>query len=137
MMFVRWKNRACKDWGAWHGRVDRTFSAYLVKSVRVNGKPRQKVVAFLASVREFALDCPWTSGEEKARRNRTARALFWEQVEARLTHVVLTEKDRQHLVASLTQVVPQLTAEEQTTYEAEEARHQLGFTSMLQMPGRG
>lgn len=136
-MFVRWKNRRCKDWRDWHGRVDQTFSAYLVKSVRVNGKPRQKVIAFLASVREFALDCPWTSGEEKIRCNRTARALFWEQVEARLAQIALMEENRQEVTASLTRVVPQLTAEEHAIYEAEEARRQVEFAVMLQMLGHG
>src|SRR5258708_38721088 len=98
-MFIRWKNRQCKDWQEWHSRVDLTRSAYVVKSVRVNGKPRQKVVAFLASVREFGLDCPYTQGEEHARRNRSARYFFWGHVNARLEELVLAEEERQMLSA--------------------------------------
>ena len=136
-MFIRWKNRMCKNWGAWHGRVDRTLRAYVVKSVRVNGKPRQKVVASLASIREFSLNCPWTSGEEHDRRNRAARASFWAQVEARLSQIELTEQDLQAVQASLAQVVPQLTAEERALYEADEARSRRQAAAVLLMLGQG
>lgn len=117
-MFIRWKNRQCKDRGEWHRRVDLTLSAYLVKSVRVDGKPRQKVVAFLASTRQFQLDCPYTQGEAKAYRNRSARYQFWKQVNARLGELVLTEEETQTVSAQLAQVVPPLSEEELRAYEA-------------------
>ena len=136
-MFVRWKNRQCKDWREWHRRVDRTLSAYLVKSISVNGKPRQKVLAFLASVREFQLHCPYTQGEEQASRNRTARYHFWDQVSARLSLLELTDEETQILSAQIAQVVPQLSLEERFLCETDLAKSRERATSLFEMLRHG
>ena len=42
-MFIRWKIAKSKKWRATH-------SAYLVQSERINGKPHQKIIAYLGHV---------------------------------------------------------------------------------------
>src|SRR5262245_53212758 len=59
-MFVRWKQQPRKNSILW--------SAELVESVRIDGKPRQRVAAYLGSIDEAKLD------------DVVARARFWRSV---------------------------------------------------------
>src|SRR5262249_7978856 len=59
-MFVRWKQQPRE-----HGIL---WSAALVKSVRIDGKSRQRVAPFLGSIEEAKID------------NIAARARFWRSV---------------------------------------------------------
>ena len=57
-MFVRWKKRKSVDKQPGHqlwkaGEI--TYSAELVESYRLNGKPHQKVIAFLGSIKQSEL----------------------------------------------------------------------------------
>jgi len=64
-MFVRWDRR-------WRKRsADYALSAYLAKSERIGGKPRQRVV-FLATIREKYLPAP------------AHRVIFWDTILSRL-----------------------------------------------------
>ena len=70
-MFVRWKKRKSVDrrpdhqlWKA--GEV--TYSIELVESYRLGGKPRQKVIAFLGSIKQSELA------------SVTRRYYFWHQL---------------------------------------------------------
>jgi len=70
-MFVRWRERKSVDkqpdhqlWKA--GKV--TYSAELVESYRLSGKPRQKVLAFLGSIKQSELS------------SVTNRYYFWHQL---------------------------------------------------------
>lgn len=46
-MFIKWKTE--------HARRGKKYFAYLAHSVRIEGKPRQKIVAYLGSIGEWAL----------------------------------------------------------------------------------
>lgn len=103
-MYVRWKRRNLKRVG---GSTDYALDAVLVESMRIGGKPRQRHVAHLASIREDDL-----APEAKPQ----WRAQFWRTVDKRLTGMDLGDGDRARIVATLEDRVPRLTAEQ---YEAE------------------
>jgi hypothetical protein len=102
-MFVRWKRRerVSRKWG----RVRRTgkflLSAVLVCSERQDGKPRQKVLAYLGSIIEERIQ---TSG---------GRSGFWKGVDSRLASLNLDPAQRQRVEDALHSVVPRLTPEEE------------------------
>ena len=54
-MYVRWKKRERSRRG-WHTEPPQLLTAVLVESRRVDGKPRQRTVAYLGSIRSDYLD---------------------------------------------------------------------------------
>ncbi|HAT45533.1 MAG TPA: hypothetical protein DDW33_14130 [Ktedonobacter sp.] len=111
-MFVRWKKRTSHAKKSWlredHGA---TLSAYLVESIRIEGKPRQKVIAFIHSIREPELT------------SLTSRYYFWHKV---MTEVMrhypfnsFTDEQKAKIITGLAKVVPLLTDEE---FQGEQAR---------------
>ncbi len=120
-MFVRWKKRTSHAKKSWirddHGA---TLSAELVESVRIDGKPRQKVVAFIHSIRE-----PEVS-------SLTSRYYFWYEVTKKMRHYPfysLTDEQKAKIVTGLAKVVPLLTDEEFQS-EQERTRSVIGEWSM-------
>jgi hypothetical protein len=97
-MFIRWKSRT-KQW--WPGRADpdTRWSAILVESVRVDGKPRLRHLAFLGSITDQQIQ----AGQGDIR--------FWRSVYRALDDLGdrLTAKDRERIVAELADRVPRLT----------------------------
>ena len=91
-MFVRWKRRPMVGIG------QTLLIASLVRSVRIDGKPRQRVVAYLGSISEYHAQLPW------------CQRYFWKQVESRLSRVADT--DREKVERSILAVIPRPTAEE-------------------------
>jgi hypothetical protein len=81
-MFVRWQ------------RQKQSRSAVLVESYRANGKPRQRHIAYLGSIRPRFI--------EKA----LPRAHFWDHVMTALNSRSITGTQRQQLVHAIAQVVP-------------------------------
>jgi hypothetical protein len=104
-MFVRWKRN--KLVSRRRGRVAPTggvfLAAVLVRSDRVAGKPRQKVVAYLAGIQvrhvRFVL-----------RRHR-----FWQAVDRRLESAGLTAGQRAKAEAAVAAEVPRPTPKEVAT----------------------
>jgi hypothetical protein len=82
----------------------------LVKSERRDGKPRQKVVAYLGIVREEYAEHP------------THREAFWRRASARLDALGLDPEERGKIEAALLARVPRPSAEEVAA--AERKRHE-------------
>ncbi len=102
-MYVRWQSR---------GRVRRRKSsplltAVLVESRRVNGSPRQRVVAYLGGIREAYVD----------ERERAHRA-FWRGVDDRLDELELDPETRARVEASVESRVRRVTPENQAEFDA-------------------
>jgi len=111
-MFIRWKIKPCRR--SWWNKEDpdpRSYSAYLVQSVRKEGKSRQRQY-YLASITTYVVDSP------------KFRQSFWEKVERKLSQFKgnLTPEQldgfKQKLLEQVPQVTPEQLAEEQRLEEA-------------------
>jgi hypothetical protein len=119
-MFVRWKKRfSSSKKRRYHGpyathTYDREskmsirkpdneqpcmLSAYLVKSVRIDGKPRQEAT-YLASIQRSFIDSPHR------------RLRFWQHVQKRIEPFNLSVEQLRKIKASLLEQVPDVTKEE-------------------------
>ena len=102
-MFVRWKRRQLR-----RSRVPEYVRyAVLVRSNRVDGKPRQQVIRHLAHIREKYLTAT------------AHREWFWERVDWHLGDLGLDEKARQSIERTLLPVVPRPTAAELDRLQAD------------------
>jgi len=89
-MFVRWQIHRSQALDHWHCKLNdepARFSAVLVETVRVDGRPRQQHIAFLGSTTVNAKD----------------HLGFWCQVTERLDRLSnrLTPQDRKQIVAAI------------------------------------
>ncbi len=91
-MFVRWKRRKTR-------RGDELLSAVLVESVRVEGKPRQRIVKYLASIHQSYAQRQWWRPCKE----------FWEKATAELDSLELTKRERREIESRMRQVVPKPT----------------------------
>jgi hypothetical protein len=112
-MFIRWQSYRSKAQKPWdRERKDRSsrIKAILVESVRIDGKPRQRHIAFLGSI-----------GKDVTHR-KEFRPCFWADVRYRLDQLgkQVTADDRAKIEAALAKRVPPLTAREQADYETEQ-----------------
>lgn len=57
-MFVKWSTRSRKSLGMREEETPKLFTAMLVESRRVEGKPRHQAVAYLGSIRSLHLKHP-------------------------------------------------------------------------------
>jgi hypothetical protein len=110
-MFVRWKRRLRrpKTTALRHYPAEYSLYAVLVESERQHGKPRQRFIAHLASIREGYLDTP------------THQSAFWRDAQAALDALDLTAGVRELLEAALALRVPCPTDEEVAALQAEAA----------------
>ncbi len=105
-MFVRWKRRKRTYGrggllGEWEAeRAGDSIDVVLVKSLRVDGRVRQKFVCHLAHVHENQMDWPGR------------RVTFWEQVTPKLDALGLDLSERAKIEAQLDRVMPRPSAEE-------------------------
>ena len=95
-MFIRWQKRRSKG-GSYRGKTTRV-RAILVESVRVDGKSRQRHVAFIGSFVTEMLDV-------EARRD------FWKAANERLS-IHVNDDDRSEIEAGLARRVPPTAAED-------------------------
>jgi hypothetical protein len=110
-MYIRWKRRWRRRRQEW------AHYAELVECVWVAGRPRQRVVGYLGSLRAPYWDAP-------AHRQR-----FWAQVDQRLPALGLDLETTQRLEARLAQQVRRPTPAELTALAARRAAlHQLEQT---------
>lgn len=116
-MFVRWKKRpthANQMWNDWQRlQGDMLLSAFLVQSVRVNGKPRQKQ-QFLASIHLSGAigdygGIPWLTENGSI----YERGQFWTTVNTVLAQMKLDDKEHQRIQNKLAETVKPLSREEQ------------------------
>ena len=97
-MFVRWqqRKRGRTYWSGFHpAHAGDALVATLIKSVRIDGKPRQQVIAYLGTAR--------TEGHQ---------IHFWQDVLKRLDGVELTPEDRGKAVEQIAAKVGWLTREQ-------------------------
>ena len=102
-MYLRWQYRVRP-----RNKQQPSLVAVLLESRRVNGRPRQRLVAYLGSIRRD--DIGTLSG----------RSRFWAGADARLAG--FTSEDRGRFVRALEDLVPRPTAEEWTTLREKSAR---------------
>ena len=110
-MFVRWQSRKrtkrSPAFGSFWGEdgkryYDTTWTAVLVEGRRVNGKPRQKHIAYLGSFPESALSIPHQRG------------YFWNHIREKLDRLGdrITADQRANIEGKIAERVPPLTAAE-------------------------
>lgn len=120
-MYVRWKRRVRahkpKRVGYWMREAAPphvTRAAQLVESRRVNGQPRQRVVAHLATIDEATMV------------SFDTRRAFWDAICDRLDQLrragVIDETQQDEIDATLARTVPHPTQEEWNAYNAGLAR---------------
>ena len=121
-MFVRWQQyRSQKLDPYWRKKSDERarLKAILVESIRVDGKPRQKHVAFLASISIDQL--PANGGASR----------FWYDVTTRLDRLSnrVSHEDRQRIVASIAEKVGgrPMTANEVKLFGRKQEEFRSGF----------
>jgi len=116
-MYVRWKRRVRahkpKRVGYWTrdpAPPHVTRAAQLVETRRVNGQPRQRVVAHLATIDEATMV------------SFDTRRAFWEAIRDRLDQLrcagVIDETQQDKIDATLARTVPHPTQEEWNAYNA-------------------
>ena len=116
-MYVRWKRRVRahkpKRVGNWMRDAAPphvTRAAQLVEMRRVNGQPRQRVVAHLATIDEAAMV------------SFDSRRTFWDVIRERLDQLrragVIDETQQDKIVATLARTVPHPTQEEWNAHNA-------------------
>ena len=101
MMYIRWKRSALRR------SADVTLKAFLVHSVRVEGRPQQRILGYLGAIREHYQQAP-------AHRQR-----FWHQVAQRLPALGVDPRTQATLEACLARVVPRLTPTDLAALEAQ------------------
>jgi hypothetical protein len=99
-MYVRWKRRPIKKRNISDPNPHQ-LAAYLVESRRVDGKPRQRTVAYLGGISERFLGEP------------AHRHWFWKDLAQRLDTLALPQSERETIEAALARAVARLTAEEE------------------------
>jgi hypothetical protein len=116
-MFIRWQRRVRtrQTLIGWGDAGDIRWTAILAESVRVDGKPRQRHVAFLGSYVEHhrspAGDC-------------LCRAEFWDTVSACLDrlHNRISAVDRKKIEAAIAKVQKRPTAKQREIAERQSAK---------------
>jgi hypothetical protein len=90
-MFIRWQSRQRKRALFGRHKSDTHWSAILADSVRIDGKPRQRHIAYLAGFTESAARIP------------AQQRFVWERIEKRLKRLRkrIPAKDRQAIMAAL------------------------------------
>jgi hypothetical protein len=114
-MFARWKRRRLRRLKPWSPPDDSALHAVLVESHRVDGRPRQRVVRHLGTIRERELGKPLSVDR------------FWRDVDGRLAALGLDDGRRRAVEATLARRVPRPDPAELARGQAEFER----FTASL------
>jgi hypothetical protein len=98
-MYVRWK-RQLRSGGLNGGHT--SLTAVVVRSERVEGRPRQRIVCYLATIREDRI----SEGVDLVR--------FWESVRSHLAAAVPDQETKAHLSAQVAAHVPLPSLDDET-----------------------
>jgi hypothetical protein len=85
-----------------------SYHAQLVTSERVNGQPRQRVIAYLGSYQDTPMPANWVG---------RMHFDFWRTAERRLAEVGVSDTDKARIRAALAKRVPRPTAAEVAAYQ--------------------
>jgi hypothetical protein len=117
-MYVRWQSRKRRQsrYGDWRHHPDIHWSAILVENTRVDGKPIQRHIAYLAGFTKSAIKI------------MAQRCHLWDHIDDRLDRLgnQITTDDRTKIEATLAERVPRPTAAEYKN-SAREAVELLGW----------
>jgi hypothetical protein len=118
-MFVRWQKRQN---GRGRLKPDARWDAFLVETIRINGKPRAQYISCIASIKQSQIDADIAH----------QRCWFWDGVLDRLHQpsAQISERSRARVIASIAKKVPMPTRAE---YEFchRSVRGKFGVTSPL------
>ncbi len=114
-MYVRWQSRSRLRRGK-----SPLITAELVECRRVDGKPRQRLLAYLGGIREAYVD-------EREGKHRA----FWRGVDERLDTLGLDPETRARVEASVESRVRRVTPENQAEFDAAEARIKLEMAAVI------
>jgi hypothetical protein len=109
-MFIRWLTyESAIPLSSWRRPKDKRLTAILVESVRVDGKPRQRHIASLASIRE-----------DQIINDVGYRCSFWERITRKLDRLrnKVSADDRRRIEAALAKRVPCPTRKQYDQWKA-------------------
>jgi hypothetical protein len=103
-MYIRWQKRTSKAKKKWLHPDAARWSAVVVESVRIDGKPKQKHVAYLGSFDEVALEPDRVCWRDQ----------FWIKITKRLDQLgnVIPPEDRQRIEAAIAEKIPPVTPDQ-------------------------
>src|SRR6476469_8506204 len=107
-MFIRWQKY--RSVAYWKKNTPITcIKAVLIEAVRIDGEPRQKHIALIASYQPSKLD------------QISTRSIFWRHARERLERIgdQITPGERRKIEAALAQRVPPTTAAEDAALDRE------------------
>jgi hypothetical protein len=94
-MYVRWQSRKRRTAEFGFGKSDVHWAAVIVENIRVNGKPTQRHVAYLAGFTESAVAIP------------AQQRFLWERIETRFDRLGnrISPDDRRRIKAALSEKI--------------------------------
>lgn len=96
-MFVRWKSRP--NHRCWAEPGERQLVAELAECRRVDGRPRQRILAYLGTVAESDISLP----------RPLSLAAFWSRVDRVLGEIIFDDELRDELAMAIERRVPRPT----------------------------
>ena len=119
-MYIRWKRRPVGANRGYSGspQNEQHLDVVLARSERVDGKPRQRVVKYLGTIRESYIDPASITNTYVQTRARFALTWFWEKVDRALGELELDDATRELLAANVAARVPRLTQEDRAALES-------------------
>jgi hypothetical protein len=121
----------------WEDRLNRTgTAAVLVEAQRIEGKPRQRHIAYLGTYTNslYSLE----EGEYHDEHNVHRRAWFWHGMTQRLAKLNLSAEQRSHIKTLVAKRLPKPTEAEITVYDQKERariRKHHGWPDDANFPG--
>src|SRR5687768_11322284 len=102
-MFVKWKRRPVGANRSYGGSPynEQHLIAVLVRSERVDGKPRQKLVKYLGTIRDSYIEPGSITNEYVRARAINAKEWFWRRVSSVLAETEMTPSERERAEAAV------------------------------------
>ena len=126
-MFVRWQRRRLKRYRQGCDAGEEVLSAVVVESRRVDGKPRQKMIRYLGTVRESDITRPRPMSLDR----------FWTRVDGALDELGIHGAARLVMESTVKARVPRPDPEQLERTRAEFDAWKGGMQSMMQSMASG
>jgi hypothetical protein len=105
MMFIRWGKQFLK--------TDSSLFVALIRSVRVNGRPRQVYISYLGSIRESRIP------------SVPRRLSFWEKIDIKIEALSLKPEEEETITRNINNKVPRPSSQEIEVHKKQLALHKL------------